>query len=351
MRIDYQAQFNLNFWSYFRSAAKPRAIIAGIIVLVSAQLNAKEVYDPHLLDKLLNPRDKDTPADRQEIEIATAVAPFAIAANDAYERCPKKFELVPLPKTENWIPILPPETIEDIGFYAKAWIREAGGTKQLVIAYRGTKFSEVPDWTRGNLTTFRFFPWRTQYRSALDYALKVTADNPGIPVILTGHSLGGGLAESVQRCIPGSKAIVFHTSPNTGRLHSIGGPDLHEKHVLRVFEKGEVLRPFRALLLGWNPTARDSNVEGVRSRWFEFRKGDFILQHSMNHFTIDLLKLAARHNDPMAIGVLNEIADTRERDGKEPVDRWWLQAPTITDPSPPRLKQALSPSQRKRSRS
>ncbi len=256
-------------------------------------------------------------------KIAKAAAPFAIAANSAYERCAGEYEPIPFPSAEKWLP-LPISNPGDlkIGFYGKAWIRATNGKKQLVISFRGTQFTECADWTRGNLTTFRFLPCRTQYQAALEYSRSLVASHPNLPVIFTGHSLGGGLAEYCQRFIKNSKAMVFHPSPNKGGLFGMGLPKC-EPQVLRVFERGEILALPRWLVSGFAVVAQSGEIDGTKARWINFRKGNALLQHSMNHFAIDLIRLAAVDGDSNAKTVLNQITDSREGKRNKPVHRWW----------------------------
>ncbi len=265
----------------------------------------------------------------EENDISRAAASFAIAAEYVYQRKTEEkdnhYVPIPFPKTrrESWTLCDVPLEDERLGFYAVAWTRNSAIGKQLVIAFRGTQFKQIPDWTRGNLTTFRFWPWRTQYQAALEFADRAVLRYPGLPVVFTGHSLGGGLAEYCQRFICNSKAIVFHPSPNQGRLFSLGsGRKKYDKHVLRLFERGEILRPFRWLLVTWHGLARDGNESGVKGRWIDFRKGYPWTQHYMTPFAIDLVRQAASDNDESAESVLNQLADDRESKGQV-VERWW----------------------------
>jgi hypothetical protein len=172
---------------------------------------------------------------------------------------------------------------------------------------------------------FRCFPWRTQFDAALEYAEHVISKCPTMPVVFTGHSLGGGLAEYCQRFTPNSKALVFHPSPNQGRLFGIGSnKKKYEKHVLRLFERGELLRPIRWLLGSWNKTATSGKISGVRGRWIDFRTGNPLTQHYMTTYTIDIVRQAALANDESAKSVLDQIANERDRKGKS-VERWWHQ--------------------------
>lgn len=292
-----------------------------VIIILQVTLTLQSVSAVDYLDQL--PCFRLQADRREENTISRVAAPFAIAAERAYQRCEEKVEPIPFPKTETWTLLDYPIVCRDtkLGFYAQAWVRSTNSGKQLVIAFRGTQFTEIPDWLRGNFTTFRGFPWRTQFHAAREYATLVTSKNPMLPVVFTGHSLGGGLAEYCQRFTPNSKALVFHPSPNQGRLFG-AGLSKYDKHVLRVFEKGELLRPFRWLLGAWNKTAKSGDIKGVTARWIDFRTGLPITQHSMTGFAIDLVRQAAVSNDEGAKSVLDQIADARVREGQT-VHRWW----------------------------
>lgn len=297
------------------------------LLTISAALTAADVRSVNDLDQL--PNFRKNPERRGEIAVAKRSFPYAIAAERAYERNENEFEPIPFPDESKWKLVSNSNPQEArLGFYAKAWVHtQASGENEVVIAFRGTQFSEIPDWTRGNLTTLRLFPWRTQYDAALDY-VRDTLRNPecaGLRLVLTGHSLGGGLAEYCQRFIKGSIAIVFAPSPNQGRIFSIGaGGVLPDKDVLRVFENGEILRYLRWFALVFNRVNDDGIVRGQSARWLNFTQKGVIGDHAMGPFANNLVRLSALHFNEDARRVLNQIADRRVADSPQvPVDRWW----------------------------
>jgi hypothetical protein len=74
---------------------------------------------------------------------------YSIAAFDAYEYPFESKEYIPFPSSEVWTQAQPPKSDENTGFYAKSWVRlKATGEKELIVAYRGTEFSEWADWSR-----------------------------------------------------------------------------------------------------------------------------------------------------------------------------------------------------------
>jgi hypothetical protein len=246
--------------------------------------------------------------------IAKETMSYSIAANQVY--ADETEEKIPFPATarERWVDVASAAD-ERLGFAAAAWRRTVNGRQELVVAFRGTNFTQISDWTRGNLTTFRFLPWETQYGAALHFVRSLESKHRGVPIILIGHSLGGGLAEYCQRHVRNSKAIVFDPSPNQGRLYSIG-QQKNAKRVLRLFEKGEILRPFRWVLFGWNKVAKDAAVEGVEARWINFRSGNPLLQHSMSNFSVDLVRLSALGGDESAKDIMEQMSVRRRTKGQ-----------------------------------
>jgi Ca2+-binding RTX toxin-like protein len=81
------------------------------------------------------------------------------------------------------------------GFEARAF--QSGS--EIVVSYAGTDFSTVSGFaadSRAN-AALGTGAWSLQLLQAAEYYLKIKAANPGVPVTLTGHSLGGGLAALV----------------------------------------------------------------------------------------------------------------------------------------------------------
>lgn len=303
----------------FRVAILPTLLFSGLLT------NAKQINDLGQLPDWRKDRCR-----KGEIAVAKGTFVYAIAAEKAYERCEGCFEPIPFPQGSTWEPLgFSSQDDRKIGFYGRAWLYTSkNGQRQVVVAFRGTQFSEIADWTRGNFTTFRFLPWRTQYKAALEFTRQVLEKEQcvGVPVVFTGHSLGGGLAEYCQRFVEGSVAIVFHPSPNQGRIFSIGASEeLQRKHVLRVFEKGEILRYVRWFLLVFNRVAEDATVDGQSARWLNFSQEGVIGDHAMMPFATNLIRLSALHFDEAARSVLDQISDVREASNSDAIYRWWNQ--------------------------
>lgn len=184
------------------------------------------------------------------------------------------------------------------GFYSDIFERTLSNTvRETVVIFRGTE--NWRDWVYGNLTIGKFPLGATQYDDAWRVAQEVRAATTN-RIVFVGHSLGGGLAEYVQRLTSDSIAITFNGSPNRGFLYSLGRKK-EAKESLRLFERGEALQSFRWLL---SPLRRSAceHRSGKRARWFDFmgRWGvpNIISQHDMADFSMNLVKLAVLADDP-----------------------------------------------------
>jgi type VI secretion system secreted protein VgrG len=92
------------------------------------------------------------------------------------------------------------------GFDAALYRTPQGG---LVIAYRGTEPSKLNDW-EADLKQAAGFQ-STQYDEAVELAKRVQASYPGENIQITGHSLGGGLAQ-VGSAATGYPATTFNAA-------------------------------------------------------------------------------------------------------------------------------------------
>ena len=124
----------------------------------------------------------------------------------------------------------------DHGFYAETFIRkEHGKIKDIVVAFRGTE--GVVDWALGNLINL-------QQGDANEYVGEAIAKLGRFSsVTLTGHSLGGALAQNVANNI-GLSAIVFDSSPMDGFEYPTGGGGKN----ISISEQGEALALIRTSL-------------------------------------------------------------------------------------------------------
>ena len=104
------------------------------------------------------------------------------------------------------------------GFAASAYRGPVDGREQIVIAFRGS--GDRQDILQ-NLQSGVAVP--SQYRMAVEFVAYVRDNHPGEEVVLTGHSLGGGLAAyaSVLKDVP---AVVFNAAGPSGPHADALGP-------------------------------------------------------------------------------------------------------------------------------
>lgn len=130
------------------------------------------------------------------------------------------------------------------GFQATAFrIYEASNKAQLkevVVAFRGTD-QPWKDYSGHNL-----HPVPKQYKPAQDYVLKIADKYIGTKLVVTGYSLGGGLAMNVlhneRTSSKVTQAWAFNSSPRTGEKVKVD----HRLYLLSA--KGEILNLPRRIL-------------------------------------------------------------------------------------------------------
>jgi hypothetical protein len=156
----------------------------------------------------------------------------------------------------------------------------------LAIAFRGTNFEELHDWTRGNLTD-------AQYRQGQALFGDVRAKHPGRQLVMTGHSLGAAIASYVS--LREDNAPVFGFDPSTRFTRGLGKTNDREY----VAQYGEVLKGLRLLTI---------NSAGTYTV-IDCNDGNFISRHSLRPLAECLTRIAALSGaeDAKASVQLNEI--------------------------------------------
>lgn len=161
---------------------------------------------------------------------------------------------------------------DEIGFaYAVFERRESGSPVEIVIAYRGTE-TGLADWWFGNLLTRQnerglrvFDDWRARH--------------PGMPMTVTGHSLGGGIATRVSLCRPDVRSFVFNSSPRFRRC-----AERHRNPRVSIVEYGEILKVPR--IFGREPHQTYTSIGCMRGR-------NPVAQHGMRPLAECLTRIAA----------------------------------------------------------
>lgn len=242
---------------------------------------------------------------------------YAIAAFDVYEKSASEKESIAFPSSEDWSEIVLVRNIPETGFYAKSYIRKTkNGDRELVIAFRGTS-GEIEDWTRGNLFFTNLFFIDNQFDNALDFtndSIKLAEKNGGYnSLVFVGHSLGGGLAQYSQRYYKTSRAVVFDSSPNRGRIYSLFD-NLYPIDSLRIYERGEVLDYLRKLL-DFDAEYDETPIgPGKKTRWMSFYSGGPVSQHDMQDFAISLVKVAASSGNEDALNIIEKLEEDRTKE-------------------------------------
>ncbi|MBU1240100.1 DUF2974 domain-containing protein, partial [Myxococcota bacterium] len=103
--------------------------------------------------------------------------------------------------------------------------------QEVIVAFRGT--DEASDWVYGNLG-------EKQYGQALTLVRQVVAKWPGIPVAVTGHSLGGGLALYVSYYFHNLRTFAF--MPSFKMPRHFRKPPVANNYRLIVNEMGDILQ-------------------------------------------------------------------------------------------------------------
>ena len=246
----------------------------------------------------------------REVAFAQHVAVYSVAAYNVYDDDSKRYEDIPFPNDETWQVIESKNAIQDgIGFAAQAWTRTVpDGGVELIVAYRGTD-SFLKDFFKGNLVFAKHLFGRTQFDAALDYYREIKTRTSSLAptrTVLVGHSLGGGLAEYVQRLVPGTEAITFDPSPNQGRLYSLFDAK-QPRDAVRVYERGEVLSYLRYVMSPDLRLEASPVGTGVLAIWFDFYANNPISAHSMRDLSASLIKVAAAAGHPASKNILLQL--------------------------------------------
>lgn len=126
------------------------------------------------------------------------------------------------------------------GFQARTYLSEDG--KRLVLAFGGTNGSDIHDILNNLGQAFGEVP--PQYRMAVEAAELAMAEakRRGATLEVTGHSLGGGLAQTAALAV-GAKAVTFNAAGLASGVRSMLGSNVakHQGLITNYVVRGEIL--------------------------------------------------------------------------------------------------------------
>lgn len=176
------------------------AIIVAILVLLSSTSSYAQMCAP-LPDKTVLARQKLFPVKR---EVIAKYGYLAMLSDIAYsDEGPGGYVL-----PSGWERLEKESYRDETGLFMAVF--ENAEAKEIVIAYRGTEGISAKDWKQ-NLKRFQ-----PQSAPSVAATKAIIERHPERKVILTGHSLGGGLALENSFVQPNVAAVVFNSSPRIG---------------------------------------------------------------------------------------------------------------------------------------
>lgn len=201
-------------------------------------------------------------------EVAVKTYLYAQMASNSYHDSEQEKDVFRLPSN---VALIRHSPNDEIGFsYSVYVINDNGKPVRVVIAYRGT--DEIKDWWYGNLLA-------SQNKAGLALYDEIRQQFPAeVPISVTGHSLGGGIATEVSLCRTHVNSMVFNTSPRFS-----AGPQPAENDRDSVVEYGEILKVLR--IFGREATQRYTSI-GCSS-------GLPLAQHAQHQLAVCLTQIAA----------------------------------------------------------
>jgi dienelactone hydrolase len=168
---------------------------------------------------------------------------YAIAALNAYEGG-SKYGFVLTKFATDWKKMNPlPTKVGGLAY--DYYFRESPDRLDVLVAFRGTEMYDLMDWWANLSWLTKLLSFRDEYDSAREEFTKVRqhafslAKNRTVYFAVTGHSLGGALAQHVALAFPCTSAVVFNTSfvTNKNRLKQ----PFDNVQVVHIYENNEVL--------------------------------------------------------------------------------------------------------------
>jgi hypothetical protein len=142
-----------------------------------------------------------------------------------------------------------------------------GELLERVIAFRGTEAGSTSDLFSGSLGQRQRDGARAVY--IRERALLDASGHGSVPIVVTGHSLGGALATQISIEHPDVRAYVLNTSP-----FFAGDPMMNDTNRLAISERGEFLRLLRRyktapaaeeIVINCNPSSNAASKHSIRA--------------------------------------------------------------------------------------
>lgn len=212
--------------------------------------------------------------------------------------------------------------IDSDGLFFETYVYKNAGTIEMaVIAFRGTENTTLEDgyldWA-ANLSSLLPF-YEDEYELARQHAIPVieklsklkTAKAEAIPVFLTGHSLGGGLAQYIAY-IADTKVkatYTFDTSPFTHWSYLCPDQQTHDPLIYRIYDEKEALENMRKDSTRFNLPRYHRSDYSVR-----FAKTDDMFEaHAMSYLTCGFAKNMTGDNNLFHYSKDNAAATLKDK--------------------------------------
>lgn len=172
-------------------------------------------------------------------------------------------------------------------------IWEHKSSNKTVISFKGT--DEKIDWVVSNLWIGPSIP----YKSAKKHVKEYIENNPEREVVVTGHSLGGGLALSNSLWL-GVDAFAFNSSPRV-----FDGWKDHKEPATRkvIYQEKEVLSKVRSF---WPKFIEVINEEDIYQTSFDY---DGVSNHRADYLAEGLLRCST--NDQELVEFASKVTPTK----------------------------------------
>lgn len=204
-------------------------------------------------------------------------------------------------------------------------------TKEIVIAFEGTDLKSVKDiLTDAN---GGFLPSAQQIQ-AVNYAAEII-EREGTNIKLTGHSLGGGLAQTAAAVL-GLKAVTFNSATvnwSMKGLVAFGQPALGKPNITNYVMKGDLVNPVSTVFglagkdYGTNVKIEFDVPKGTSPHSKEFMRDS--LQH-MSDFYNDVLARAESTNNKITADIISGICQGSNSHIGSPISN---MGPAVTNPT------------------